>query len=160
MKEEIEPVGSILAARTKPENNAKYKKRVGAKTAKKLEMSENGTHALSPADATTYRALAARCNYLAQDRPDLAYSSKELCREFSVPTVVSFRKLKRLVRYLCGMPRLVYKYKWQNLPSVVDVYVDTDFAGCKDTRRSTSGGVVMVGKLCKALFLNSNHHRA
>ena len=145
---EVHTAGSIFAARTKPVTNAKHKKRVGAKTAKKLEMSENGTHALSPQDATTYRALAARCNYLSQDRPDLAFSSKELCRECSVPTVVSFKKLKRLVRYLCGMPRLVYTYKWQELPSVVDVYVDTDFAGCKDTRRSTSGGVVMVGKCC------------
>ena len=30
-------------------------------------------------------------------------------------------------------------------PLVVDIYVDTDFAGCKETRRSTSGGAVMAG---------------
>ena len=57
----------------------------------------------------------------------------------------TFKKLKRLVRYLCGMPRLVHVYKWQDSPSAVDIYVDTDFAGCKETRRSTSGGAVMVG---------------
>ena len=28
------------------------------------------------------------------------------------------------------------------------VYVDTDFAGCKATRRSTSGGLVMLGGHC------------
>ena len=79
---------------------------------------------------------------------DLAFSSKELCREFSVPTMTSLQKLKRLVRYLCGMPRLVYMYKFQDMPMCLDLYVDTDFAGCKETRRSTSGGVVMIGGCC------------
>ena len=57
----------------------------------------------------------------------------------------SFKKLKRLMRYVCGMPRLVHVYKWQGSPSVVDIYVDTDFAGCRETRRSTSGGAVVIG---------------
>jgi hypothetical protein len=93
-----------------------------------------------------YRALAARCNYLSQDRPDIAFSSKELCREFSIPNKASFQKLKRLARYLCGLPRLCYTYRWQAMPEVLDVYVDTDFAGCQSTRRSTSGGVALIGK--------------
>ena len=93
-----------------------------------------------------YRALAARCNYLAQDRPDLAFSSKELCRAFSVPNLNSFKKLNRSVRYLCGLPRLVYTYNFQDMPTTVNRLVDTDFAGCKETRRSTSGGAIKVGK--------------
>ena len=28
------------------------------------------------------------------------------------------------------------------------MWTDTDFAGCKRTRRSTSGGVVMIGDHC------------
>ena len=137
--------GSIFAARTKPINQNKYQKRVGAKKAKKLELDKNADFTLSPADATTYRALAARCNYLSQDRPDISFASKELCREFSVPNLASFRKLKRLVRYLCGLQRLTYHYPFQQMPSVLDVYVDADFAGCASTRRSTSGGCVMIG---------------
>ena len=100
----------VFATRTKPVDSNKYKKRLGAKTAKKLELSENSAFELSPADATMYRALAARCNYLSQDRPDIAFSSKELCREFSVPNKSSFQKLKRLARYLAGLPRLVYMH--------------------------------------------------
>ena len=95
-----------------------------------------------------YRALAARCNYLSQDRPDITFSSKELCREFSIPNLNSFKKLKRLCRYLAGLPRLVYRYKWQDMPDRIDVFVDTDFAGCKETRRPTSGGTVMLGDCC------------
>ena len=43
----------ICAQRTKPEKNNKYAKRVGAKTAKKLELDVNSEFVLSPADATT-----------------------------------------------------------------------------------------------------------
>ena len=135
----------IFATRTKPLKKHQGQKRIGAKKAKKLEIDPDSSFHLSPADATMYRALAARCNYLAQDRPDIAYSSKELCREFAVPTQTSFKKLKRLCRYLAGMPRLQYIYKWQDMPTELSIYVDTDFAGCKDTRRSTSGGTAMIG---------------
>ena len=139
--------GYVFAAtRTKPATTNKYAKRVGAKKAKRLELDDRSEYTLNSQDATMYRALAARCNYLAQDRPDLAFSSKELCREVSVPNLNSFKKLKRLVRYICGLPRLVYTYKFQDMPTTVDLFVDTDFAGCKETRRSASGGAVMVGQ--------------
>ena len=79
----------LSAARTKPEHSNKFKKRLGAKKTKLLELADNASHTLSPADATTYRALRARCNDLAQDRPDIPYSSIELCREFAVPNANS-----------------------------------------------------------------------
>jgi len=63
----------------------------------------------------------------------------------SSPTEQSRKALKRLGRYLCGRSRLVYTYRRQNV-SGIDVYVDTDWAGCVKTRKSTSGGAVMLGK--------------
>ena len=57
------------ANRTKPTLNKYQQKRLGAKKAKKLELEENVEGILSPNEATAYRALSARCNYLAQDRP-------------------------------------------------------------------------------------------
>ena len=95
-----------------------------------------------------FRALSARANNLAQDRPDIAFCTKELCREFAVPNQSSYMKLKRVVRYLVGLPRLVFRYDWQETPTKLDVYTDSDFAGCKTSRRSTSGGVIMHGKHC------------
>ena len=65
-----------------------------------------------------------------------------------MPTVSSLERLTRLCRYLLGVPRLVYRYAWQERPKELSIYVDTDFAGCKTTRRSTSGGVVMLGSHC------------
>ena len=52
-------------------------------------------------------------------------------------------------RYLAGAHRLVYKYDWlTDVPEFIDIHVDTDFAGCKDTRRSTSGGTMTMGSHC------------
>ena len=52
--------------------------------------------------------------------------------------------LKRLCRDLKTRPRLVLEYGYQEA-SHVDVYSDTDHAGCIRTRKSTSGGCMMVG---------------
>ena len=51
--------------------------------------------------------------------------------------------LKRLARYLIGRTRVVIVYKYQDSHGVVDVWTDTDYAGCQDTRKSTSGGVII-----------------
>ena len=46
------------------------KKRAGAKAVKAFERAANAQGLLEPEDATTFRALSSRGNYLAQDRPD------------------------------------------------------------------------------------------
>ena len=93
----------------------------------------------SEEEVTMYRALAARANYLSLDRPDISYASKECCRHMSAPTHGDWKVLRRVARYLIRHPRLVYNFPWQ-VASELDVFVDTDFAGCIQTRRSTSGG--------------------
>ena len=130
---------------------AKYAKRAGAKAVKAFEREVGAADKLGSDDATTYRAISARSNYLAQDRPDCSYASKELCREFGQPNGQSLTKLKRLGRYYVGKPRLVLKFDFAAKPAeFVEVYCDTDFAGCTTTRRSTSGGCALVnGALVK-----------
>ena len=92
-----------------------------------------------------YRAIAARGNYLGLDRPDLQYAAKETCRDMSQPTEESWRRLKRLARFLQHRPRLVWKYPFQRPAYYVDVYADSNFAGCTASRKSTSGGCIMLG---------------
>ena len=41
---------------------------------------------LGTEEARKFRALAARANYLAQDRIDIQYATKELCRDMAKPT--------------------------------------------------------------------------
>ena len=48
----------------------------------------------SPEETTRYRAITARANYLAADRPDLMYAVKELCRGMAKPTKMHWHKLK------------------------------------------------------------------
>ena len=90
-----------------------------------------------------YRALVAHANYLAQDRPDIQFATQELCREMIAPTVRGWNGLKRLARYLLGNPRYVQEFRRQGSHPKLIAWVDTDYAGCNRTRRSTSGGIVV-----------------
>ena len=92
-----------------------------------------------------FRGGAARANYLAQDRADICYATKELCRRMHAPCKRDIVALERLVKYLASEPRLVLEYEWQATGNL-QVYCDTDFAGCQVTRKSTSGGGAMFGK--------------
>ena len=100
---------------------------------------------LEPKQAKEYRALAARANYLATDRADIQYAVKEICRGMANPTRGDWRKLKRLGRFLIGRPRVVISYGYQSEDELLLGFSDSDWAGCKRTARSTSGGVVMKG---------------
>ena len=97
-------------------------------------------------DVTLFRGIAARANYLSADRPDLQYAAKELCRDMAAPNGRSLAKMKRLARYLVMRPRLIWHMKMQNETDIIDVYADANWAGCKETRRSTSGGCIRIGE--------------
>ena len=101
--------------------------------------------ALEPDKHTSFRAVAARGNYLAADRPECQFAAKEICRWMSAPTTGSVAALKRFGRYLEGRRRVVYRYPWQTA-SCIDIYSDTNWAGCSKTRKSTSGGALVLGQ--------------
>ena len=63
----------------------------------------------------------------------------------SKPRRADWQALRRIARYLKHQPRLVYQYPGQE-ESEITVFVDSDFAGCLETRRSTSGGCMMLGR--------------
>ena len=115
------------------------KKRLGTKAVNAHEALEATGEALTEEQCTLFRALAARANYLALDRPDCAFACKELCREFSRPTTDNIKALKKLA---------CYDYKFEDPQMEARSFVDTDFAGCARTRRSTSGGAIMWGSHC------------
>ena len=100
--------------------------------------------ALSSEDATAYRALVARANYLSQDRGDIAFAVKELCRHMSKPRNCDQTALKTLGRYLLDKTRMVVHFKYQEEFDAISVWTDTDHAGCGVTRKSTSGGALML----------------
>ena len=73
---------------------------------------EDADQKLGEQEATKYRLIVIRCNYIAQDRFDIAFAVKELARHMANPTRGDWTRLKRLGRYLCGRPRLQQKYGW------------------------------------------------
>ena len=98
-----------------------------------------------------YQSLAARLNYYSLDRPEILYSVKELMRKMSAPNEEDEVALKRVARFLVGQPRMVTHFPWKPLGKQLTTYVDSDFAGCARTRKSTSGGVTLWGsQLVKA----------
>ena len=100
---------------------------------------------LEPEAATRHRSLVALLNYISQDRGELSYASTELSRTMSRPRVGDEQGLKRVARYLRRYPASSIFYGWQCQPEKVEVYTDADWAGCTQTRRSTSGGLVLYG---------------
>ena len=64
------------------------------------------------------------------------------------PTYEDLHKLKRIARYLKHSPRMVFYWPFQSTPNEIIVYSDTDWAGCRTTRKSTQGGIVFYGKHC------------
>ena len=93
---------------------------------------------MGPGEASEYRAASARLNYLALDRPDILFASKECSRRMSSPRNGDWVALKRVVRYLLGKPRLVWRFGWQEKPKFLSAFSDSNWAGCHDTRKSTS----------------------
>ena len=100
-------------------------------------------------DAKVFRSVVARANYLAQDRPDIRFACKELCREMSKPTVKAWKALKKLCRYVKGQPEVVQLVPFGSAcDRILEVYVDSDWAGCMATRKSTNGGAIMWNGTC------------
>jgi hypothetical protein len=95
-----------------------------------------------------FRAVAARGNYLGPDRMDMQFTSKEASRFTSKPEEQDWSSAKRLARYLEDNKGVVIEHRFQRMPEKVVVWPDTDFAGCKRTRGSVSGSVVMLGNHC------------
>ena len=101
---------------------------------------------LSSADATLYRRAAARINYIALDRPDRSFASRVASSHMSCPKEGDDQLIKRIIRYLKGKPRVAIRYQFQEASEGVTVFTDSDWAGDKVTRKSTSGGVVCRGQ--------------
>ena len=111
-----------------------------------MAINEEDGEPLTGEEATRYRAITARLNYLAVDRPDIQYAVKEAARSMATPQKAHWSKLTRIGRYLVGKPRLIMRFPWQRAQQIVTSYTDSDWAGCVKSARSTSGGIVTIGE--------------
>ncbi|KAI3684721.1 hypothetical protein L6452_33946 [Arctium lappa] len=95
-------------------------------------------------DPTTYRSLAGALQYLTFTRPDIAYAVQQICMHMHSPCMAHWNALKRIIRYLQGTADYGLHLRSSSALSI-RAYTDADWAGCPDTRRSTSGYCVYLG---------------
>ena len=76
-------------------------------------------HTLPLEIRTAFPSMCMRANYLAADRDDVWFVCREIARLMSEPCEVGWEKLKRLGRYLAGVPYLVQRMERQDPPSCV-----------------------------------------
>lgn len=74
-------------------------------------------------------------------------SAKEACRGMARPKVRDFTMAKQLVSFLKGLGEVKWLFRMQSQEEALKtkVFVDSEGAGCRETRKSTSGGVLMIG---------------
>ena len=114
-------------------------------TSGKLTTDEEDGKEVDAEDRACYRSWTMRASSLSQDRCELQFAVKELAKRMQQPITKNMQALKRLVRFLKGSPRCLVVYNRQAEQPTVDVFLDSDWAGCAKTRRSTSSSYVMLG---------------
>lgn len=92
-----------------------------------------------------YREAVGSLMYLANGtRPDICFAVNFVSRYMEKPTEVHVGAVKRIIKYLKGTLNFGLIY-FSNTTFAVRCYSDADYAGCLDTRKSTTGFCVTMG---------------
>jgi len=97
-----------------------------------------------PIDEKQYRGMIGSLLYLSARRPDIMFSVCMCARFQSNPKFSHLTTVKRILRYLLGTVNLGLWYPKNSLCNLIG-YSDSDFAGSKTDRKSTSGTCQFIG---------------
>nr|GEV37338.1 hypothetical protein [Tanacetum cinerariifolium] len=95
-------------------------------------------------DTALYRGMIGSLMYLTSSIPDLSYVVCLCTRYHAKPTEKHLQAVKQIFRYLNGTINMGFSYS-KDTDMSLTAYTDADHAGCKDTRRSTSGSAQFLG---------------
>ncbi|CAN0862290.1 Retrovirus-related Pol polyprotein from transposon TNT 1-94 [Linum grandiflorum] len=112
-----------------------------------LKMSKEDGELLS--EPTLYRKIVGSLIYLISTRPDIAYAVQVVSQFMGTPRKPHLDAVFRIMRYLQGTRGLGLFFPSTG-SAELHAYADADYAGCVDTRRSTSGWCVKIGDSCIA----------
>ena len=91
-----------------------------------------------------YRPLVGSLNYAAVvSRPDIADAVGQVARFLAAPTQTHWTAAQRILRYLKGTMDMGVVYS-KDKPTNPEAWSDASFQRCIDTRRSTSGLVILM----------------
>ncbi|RVW82714.1 Retrovirus-related Pol polyprotein from transposon RE1 [Vitis vinifera] len=96
-------------------------------------------------DKGIYQRLVGRLMYLAHTRPDLAYALSVVSQYMHNPGEQHMNAVMHILRYLKNTPRKRILFAKNVDHQNIEVYIDADWAGAVDDRRSTSGYFTFVG---------------
>lgn len=102
---------------------------------------EDGTEKANP---SVFRSMVGGLNYLTHTRPDISFSVSAVSRFLHSPTKQHLGAAKRILRYVAGTVNYGIWYSRVKEFRLVG-FTDSDWAGCLDDRRSTSGNVFSFG---------------
>lgn len=99
---------------------------------------------LSTAEHHRYRSIIGSLAYLAVcTRPDISFAVSVLSRQLHAPTLRHLSLAKRVVRYIAETrEQSIFFSSSSSAP--LTAFVDSDWAGCHESRRSTTGIIVTV----------------
>ena len=100
---------------------------------------------LSAEDATLYRHCVSVARFLRNFMPVSSYAVKELSHGLSSPTEADMRRLKRFARWLRGQSGLGIWFPREGRPDKLFSDTDSDWAGDKVQRKSTSCHYIHIG---------------
>ena len=91
---------------------------------------------MSNEEHTKFSSVAARINFLATDRADLQFASKDLCRGLASPHKSDWEKARRIARYLMHRPRAVQVFHFEDESEQMQGFADADWAGERPEMKS------------------------
>ena len=94
--------------------------------------------------------------YLTASRPDIMFATCLCARFQSNPKESHLIAIKRIFRYLKGTPNLGLWYPKNNGFDLIG-YSDSDYAGCKIDRKSTTGSCQFLGGRLVSWFSKKQH---
>ncbi|KAK1402380.1 hypothetical protein POM88_001985 [Heracleum sosnowskyi] len=121
-------------------------------TATKLDKDETG----KKVDITSYRGMIGSLLYLTASRPDIMFATCLCARFQSDPKESHLIAVTRIFRYLKGTPNLGIWYP-KDIGFDLIGYTDSDFAGCKIDRKSTSGSCQFLGRRLVSWYSKKQH---
>lgn len=83
---------------------------------------------------------------------DIAYVVGVLCRYLSNPGLMHWKVAKKVLRYIRSIKDFILTYRQTNKLDVVS-YIDVDYGGLMDDKKSIIGGVFIMAN--GAVFWNS-----
>nr|GFA10823.1 retrovirus-related Pol polyprotein from transposon TNT 1-94 [Tanacetum cinerariifolium] len=107
----------------------------------KLNLDQNGT----PVDATKYRSMIGALMYLTSSRPDIVHGTCLCARYQAKPTKKHLKEVKRIFHYLQGTFNTGLWYS-KDFSFELTEFSNADYASCKDSFKSTSGGAQFLGE--------------